>query len=137
MKRIVIIAIFATASILASSCASFGHKGQATVPFDFYVGAIPMSAGTYEIQTEKAALSFTNLSSRKHADVVAAASKDSSGLPAKLLFHRFGRQYFLSETVTARGETEMVFLPSRLENYVRMEGNNLWDRSQVLVALKE
>lgn len=96
-----------------------------------------MPAGTYEIQAEEAALSFTNLSNSKRADVVAAASKDHSGLPAKLLFHRFGRQYFLSETVTAQGETEMVFLPSRLENDVRMEGGNLWDRSQVLVALKE
>jgi hypothetical protein len=128
--------IFATTSILASSCNGFGHKGQATIPFDFHVGAIPMSAGTYEIQAGEDLLSFTNLSDHKHVDVVAASSKGHSGLPAKLLFHRYGTQYFLSETVNARGETEMTFLPSRTEMSVRMDSSNLWSRSQVLVAMK-
>jgi hypothetical protein len=127
--------IFAASALLASSCAQV--KGYVEIPFTFHVGATAMSAGTYEVQIEDNVLSFTNLSDHERVSAVAAALRADSHFPAKLLFHRFGRQFFLSETVTARGETEMVFLPSRLENNVRMEGNNLWDRSQVLVALKE
>jgi hypothetical protein len=137
MKRTIGIAIFAATMGMALSNASAQSKSKATIPFNFRVGSALMPAGSYTIEyTQPRVVWFRNLDGHKSAVALATTTSGDAVPPAKLVFHRYGDQYFLSETRTSSNESEMTFAPSRLEKNIRSEEAIRRDEGQSLVALK-
>src|SRR5450432_1973558 len=102
MKQTIAIAFCAAAMILASSSASAQSNAKATIPFDFRVGSALMPSGSYEIDSShRGALWFRNQDGRANAVILASATSGSTRAANKLVFHRYGNQYFLTETLRA------------------------------------
>ena len=102
-KAITMSMLVAALALVAAALPAYGQTARTTranVPFDFVVGNTNFSAGTYEI----AALSGTGETLRvKNLETQKAIYRLSTSLVAsapgvsKLVFHRYGSQYFLAE----------------------------------------
>jgi hypothetical protein len=73
-----------------------------TVPFEFTAGTVQLPAGEYEVTAigpwGGPALSVHNLNSNAGTLVVSTScSSQKPAADAKLVFHRYGQQYFLAE----------------------------------------
>ena len=137
MKQTIAIAFCAAAMILASSSVTAQSYAKATIPFDFRVGSALMPSGTYVIDSSQPRTLWVHSEDRRANAVILASSASGSTRAAhKLVFHRYGNQYFLTETRRADGESEMTFGPSKLEKSVRSEQARRRDEGQIIVALK-
>ena len=93
--------------------------------------------GSYEIEsTQPRVILFRNQNGHENAVAVAATTSGSTARAKKLVFNRYGDQYFLSKTIAADGEDEMTFVPSKLEKSVRAEEASLKTEGETLIALK-
>ena len=101
MNRISAIALIVAASfVTAGSAMAQDHRAQATVPFNFSVNGNWVPAGTYVLGSESTTPNVITITDReKNVHLMALMLQDSSSSrPAnKLVFHRYGNQYFLSE----------------------------------------
>jgi hypothetical protein len=101
MKKSVL-SLIAISSLLASSLVVLAANVQgnikAEVPFDFMVGKSKLSAGQYTIQRGTSHSSL-KLRGEKSSIMVLTYSGSTSGTPshAKLVFHKYGDQYFLAQ----------------------------------------
>jgi len=137
MKQTIAIALCVATMILASSCASAQSYAKATIPFDFRVGSALMPSGTYLIDSSHPrTLWVRSQDGHANAVILASATSGSTRAAQKLVFHRYGSQYFLTETRRANGESEMTFGPSKLEKSIRSEEARRKDEGQTTVALK-
>jgi len=113
--------------LLLATASAYAQTGvvKANVPFNFIVEKTQIPAGEYVIQnlgTAGLAMSIQS-SDRKMVKVVLPnACESSQAQPkTKLVFHRYGDQYFLSQIWTA-GNTRGSELPkSRRETEVAMD----------------
>jgi hypothetical protein len=137
MKRTIAIAFLASAMIMSLSSASAQGRSRATIPFDFRVGSALLPAGAYDIEsTDSQAIWFRSLNGHGAAVAQAMTTSGETKPVVKLVFNRYGNQYFLSETLTADGESDKKFAPSKLEKSVRTEEASLNGERHVLIALK-
>lgn len=137
MKRTIAIAFLASTMIMSLSSASAQGRSRATIPFDFRVGSALLPAGAYDIESNDShAIWFRNLSGHGTAVALAMTTSGETQPAVKLVFNRYGNQYFLSETLAANGESDKKFAPSKLEKSVRSEEASLKSEDRVLVALK-
>ena len=137
MKRTIAIAFCAATMILASSSAFAQSYANANIPFDFRVGSALMPSGAYLIDSSHSrALWVRSLDGRANAVILASSATGSALAAHKLVFHRYGNQYFLTETRRANGESEMTFAPSNLERSILTEEASRRDEGQTMVALK-
>jgi hypothetical protein len=106
--RITAIAMLAAMSSFAQNYATF----QASVPFDFTLGNKTMPSGQYFVEPSlKPNVVVIRSADQKHNYVIMGASVTSHDqTTAKLVFHRYGDQYFLSEVWT-RGDDRGTQLP--------------------------
>jgi hypothetical protein len=141
MKHITVfaIAVCLLASFAAGSNASAqDHAAKATVPFNFNVGDSWVPAGTYIMSSDS-----------NHPKVVSIRSKDGrlnlmsvtrSGDPrsgaGKLVFTKYGDQYFLHEIVCSLCGIDVVFPGSKHEKLARTRLEaGLLDPTDVYLAL--
>ena len=85
---------------LASAAVAHGQSGRvrAQVPFDFIVQDKTLRAGQYEIFTvTNGVLAIRNQDGNKGMRMTNPITKDRRDTKAKLVFHRYGETYFLSE----------------------------------------
>lgn len=137
MNRKVAIAFLAAIVNVATVTASAQNIAKANIPFDFRVGSTPMPAGLYRIQPAEAGLVWINrVDGTSHAVVLAQTNAGTAVAPAKLVFHRYGDQYFLREMLKANGETQMTFSQSKLEKRLRKQEASLPTEGKILIALK-
>ena len=87
-----------------------------TVPFDFAVAGKTMPAATYRVRDVGDSRLFAFLSDGQSVMVPANAT-DSTVTGGKLVFHRIGDEYFLSDMVTRSGKIH--FAASVRERRVR------------------
>jgi len=137
MKPTIAIAFLASTMLMALTSASAQGKSRANIPFDFRVGSALLPAGAYEIESTDPRVVWIR-NQNGHGSVVALAMTTSGETKpaARLVFNRYGEQYFLSETLTASGESEQKFAPSKLEKSVRAEEASLETEGRVQIALK-
>ena len=101
MKKSVL-SVIAISSLLASSLVVLAGNVQgnikADIPFDFTVGKARLSAGQYTIQRGTSHGSL-KLSCEKSSVMVLTYGGSTSSIPAhaKLVFHKYGDQYFLAQ----------------------------------------
>ena len=138
MKRITATALFTLAALVTTGgVMAQGRAVRATVPFDFTVGDKLLPAGNYEIT--KISSSAVELQNRdKHVAIFAHTNYDSrqSRNGSKLVFDKYGDQYFLSEVLCEPSAINVSLPQSKAEKQARMHLASLQTPSQVYVAAK-
>lgn len=140
MKRITSIAFFALASLLTvGNLPAQDVVVQATIPFAFRVGNTSLPAGTYRITSSTTSDSVITIRNREKLDVAAlsitrpADSKDDAD--GKLVFNRYGGQYFLSQ-ILCPWKMSVELPTSKTEQRAKQREASLEQNHQVLLALK-
>ena len=138
MKRTTAIALLAIANFAISGTSFAQSNGvRATVPFDFTVGDKVLPSGTYTIKPESTNPNVIVI--RSHDKPIAALSlvqQDSNKSPngGKLLFHKYGGQYFLSEILCDRADMNVELPTSKREKTAQLQQATLQSGSQTVVA---
>lgn len=97
MKRISALALLAIAS-MAACTGAIGQQPaiKANIPFDFTVGNNWMPAGEYTISSPlRQVIQFRSADLAKTATIVSTHSYNESDSGSKLVFDKYGDQYFL------------------------------------------
>ena len=100
-----VLAVFAVSCLVAAlSTPVFAQslRIEANIPFEFVAGGKTLTAGEYSVanSTTPGTLTIRNESNQEGAMVIShavQASPTSSSFQAKLVFHRYGNQYFLAQ----------------------------------------
>ncbi len=71
---------------------------HATIPFDFAVGQQTLSAGEYRVSINgPSMLRVARINGPDVAGVMTSSTRGVENVSPKLVFHRYGKQYFLAE----------------------------------------
>jgi hypothetical protein len=141
MKRIAAIALFVAATLLtAGRAVAQDHRIIATVPFNFTVSDSLLPAGTYTIGFNSTAPNILSILDRAKSINISALGRTYPRDPekvAKLVFHRYGNQYFLSEIRFGSALRNIQFPATKLEMKARTQTQlaGLRVNDDVLVAL--
>ena len=115
-----------TLALLISVPLSAQTIAKATVPFDFTVGQTRMPAGTYEISPLSHAILIMDRKTAKSVLSLFNSEEPSRGdSTPKLVFHRYGDKYFLSQVSRGNGGVVMQLPTSKLEEEVRIAGSSV------------
>jgi hypothetical protein len=137
MKHIIAATLLATATLMAHTGASAQSKLVATIPFDFTVGQNKLPAGTYEINNvDPHAMLLSCQQNHKRVITILTSTEEVRKNPDKLIFNKYGDQYFLSEVHGDYGATEWNFGVSKLEKRVRVEEAARASQQKTMVAMK-
>ena len=139
MKRIPAIALLAIANFaLAGTSFAQSNGVQAKVPFDFTVGDKVLPAGNYTIRSESSHVIM--IKNHDHPGEAALSlvnqSSDKSPNGGKLLFQKYGTQYFLSEILCDSAEMNLRVPPSKREKRAQLQQARLNESSTTLVAAR-
>jgi hypothetical protein len=137
MKRITAIALLAIANFaLAGTSFAQSNGVQAKVPFAFTVGNKSLPAGTYTIRS--ATPQSIIIRNHDHPGEVALSlanqAGDRSPSGGKLLFQKYGGQYFLSEILCDSADMNLRIPPSNREKRAQLQQARLNPGSATLVA---
>ena len=116
LKTLAIFGLFLMAA--ASVHAQSANRIAANIPFDFTAGKAKLKAGEYTIQRDNMQmLVVTSADGKTRAFVPApeAVRRMRNDVREKLVFHRHGDQYFLSEVWTSRETEGNGLYPSHAE----------------------
>ena len=115
MNRIAAIALFAGAALMtAGSAAAQGNAIEVNVPFNFSIDKTTLPAGSYTFGFDYMypdTLVVRDRAKNVMARDVGQRGSIGPGKPDALIFHRFGKQYFLSE-VRFDSSSNGFFLPA-------------------------
>lgn len=121
MKKQVLFALLTMVLLMAAGTANaqLGSKNEvrANVPFDYRVGNATMKAGNCSIRSAGTADVLAIRCEGSEAKL--AMSHPVSGKPAgetKLVFHKYGDQYFLAQVWVEGDETGAQLPRTRIEN---------------------
>jgi hypothetical protein len=138
MKRITATALLAIAN-LAMAGTSFAQSNgvQANVPFDFTVDNQVLPAGTYRIQTQSPGLIMIR-NHDKPISVLTLVNQDGTKSPngGKLIFHKYGDHYFLSEILCDSASMNVELHPSKAEKRVQLQQAMVKPSSEVFIATR-
>jgi hypothetical protein len=118
--------ILALATAVLLGTGLYAQNTRAEFPFDFTVQSVTLPAGHYSLhalRTGSEVIRLVNLDTSKLIMVLAArtnapAVEKASG---KIVFHRYGDRYFLSEVWSTNGPRGRVS-PSKLEREMQANG---------------
>lgn len=139
MKCTFATALLAAASLMAPTGVSAQSKHQATIPFDFTVGERLLPAGTYMIKPLAPGLIAVHGWKGKtlvSTMTLVTPADEVSKNPDKLVFRRYGDQYFLSEIRGSLGEGVGSIVPSKLERRVQQQRAATANQDKTTIALK-
>jgi len=135
-NRIVTLGLLALALLISVPSIFAQELVRAKVPFDFKVGNTAMPAGSYTISSvSQSAISISNR--QEHAGVLAVvrseyANKDQS---PKLVFHKYGDQYFLAQIWTGSGNAGKQLPESKLEKELLASNHGAIAEEEIVIAL--
>lgn len=139
MKRTGAIALL-TVALLSASTGVLAQEGAvvADVPFNFTVGAKLLPAGKYTISSPSSGVVHIQNADRKlFASVVALKSNHESDGGGKLVFNRYGDQYFLHRILCRSKYHLNLDIPSsKSEKTARTREAKLQPDEQTLVAAR-
>jgi hypothetical protein len=139
MKRILATALLTAASLMAPAGAFAQTRHQATIPFSFTVGQYLMPAGTYVIvHIEPGVISVRGWKGKELVSAMTpvTTADEIRKNPYKLIFHKYGDQYFLSEIRGAVGEASGKLRTSELEQRVQRLQAAITNQNTTMIALK-
>ncbi len=138
MKRITAIALLAIASFaMAGNSFAQSNAIRANIPFDFTVANKLLPAGTYTLHRASSGL----IEIRNHDKPIAVltiGSQDGNTSPngSKLVFHRYGDQYFLSEILSDWATMNVTVPRSKVETRVQLQQAMVHPASEVFIATR-
>jgi len=141
MKRIAAIALFVASTLLtAGSAVAQDRQVKATVPFNFTVNNSWLPAGTYTIGSNSDTPNLLSIRDRaKSVHILAMGLTDprDSEKVGKLVFHRYGNQYFLCEIRSQESAINVQLATSKQEKRAREETQQAGLRvnDDVMIAL--
>lgn len=101
------LAVFALATLLitptvgSSYVHPFGFGVRANIPFDFVVGTKTLPSGTYTVTRHETSQNALVVRGQENGEVyvhsLTVAAEDTEDNSPKLIFNRYGDQYFLSQ----------------------------------------
>ncbi|HJZ82100.1 MAG TPA: hypothetical protein VKD91_17200 [Pyrinomonadaceae bacterium] len=101
-----------TVSLAAAAQAQTSGRSElrASIPFQFHVGDTTMPAGEYTVHqinpaSDHCALQLRSKDGRSSAMIQMINVMGKAGERARLVFHRYGEQYYFSQAWTAGNET--------------------------------
>jgi hypothetical protein len=138
MKRITATALLAIANLVMAGTSFAQSEGvQANVPFDFTVDNQVLPAGTYRIQTKSPGLIMIR-NHDKPVSVLTLVHPDEAKSPngGKLIFHKYGDHYFLSEILADSASMNVELHTSKTEKRVRLQQAMVTPSSEVFIATR-
>jgi hypothetical protein len=136
MKHIIKLTLFAVASFLSSSDAPAQPIAEAVIPFDFTCQQQVVPHGTYTISVLMERFIELRAEDGKVQAISTVEPNVKIGGPGtKLVFHRYGDRYFLSEVQTADRELGMKLPMSKAERQTRLNEAQLQRGDTALIAL--
>ena len=142
MKKNVLAVLAISGLVAALSVPVFAQSLgiEASIPFEFVAGDKTLPAGEYSVINfgNAGSLSIRNQSSYEGALVItnaAQANVSSSNSQAKLVFHRYGNQYFLAQ-VWGGYESLGRQLPMTREERAASESATLRPVEEVVILAK-
>jgi hypothetical protein len=136
MKRITALALFAVSSMVGAGMASAQTHGvKATMPFDFTVGSKLLPPGTYKIlPVNDDVIEIQNQD--KTVSILSQSSPDSSVSEngGKLVFDKFGDQYFLREVLGGAYALNVNLPASKSEKYAHTREATVNNQTHASVA---
>jgi len=138
MKRTIAIALFSIASLFTIGSASAQDRVvQATVPFDFTVGGQLLPANTYTITSlQHGLVTIQSVDKRNTASTVTSYADRQLASGGKLVFAKYGDQYFLHEVLCPAALINVDLPTSKLEQRARRQRASLTDGETTLVAAR-
>ncbi len=123
-------------SLLLNSTGTYAQAvTKADVPFAFQVGKAQLPAGCYEVTYQHQSMQIRNCDT--NAAALSQVRRDaSSDGRARLVFHRVGNQYFLTQIWGAAGSQSMVLPASKPEKELLLAKGRSNAGEQVEIALK-
>jgi hypothetical protein len=140
MKNLIATAlVLAAASIASSSASAQSGRALATIPFNFSAGEHTAPAGTYILsRLNENVIGIDGTTTNVHLMALASSSAADSQR-SRLVFHKYGNQYFLSEIRCSGSVGSMHLSKTKAEKLAktqRMEAGLRMDET-VTVALGE
>ena len=139
MKKFAGIALLAIASLAtASNALAWDQAVKANVPFNFMAGNKQLPSGTYIISSASdgvIAIRGGDGRSRILLTAIAGHSNETNH-QGKLVFHRYGDEYFLSEVVCSAADMNVHLPATKYEKRARYQEARLKSSGEVLVAAK-
>jgi hypothetical protein len=138
MKRIIQFALFAVASFVAVNGAHAQNLATANIPFDFTVQDKAMPHGTYEVGKMHSTfvVELRSKDGRSHVLCATYPTDKVSGQGGKLIFHRYGDQYFLNEVQADNSDSGMQLPTSKAEKRARQNEASLHNDGVAVIAMK-
>jgi hypothetical protein len=107
--------------LLTAAGAHAQTAARANVPFAFKVGTTQMPAGTYTVQNGHGSNVVKVRNVQTGASALAISRQESpSSKTDKLIFHRYGSQYFLTAILGGRGSDAIVLPASKQEKELQI-----------------
>jgi hypothetical protein len=124
--------------LTAISVAAQSERSKITIPFSFIVGEKTLPAGEYTVEPNRRDYDKVWLVQSRdgHASVLFTTTSlraSETQEKTKLVFHKFGEQYFLSEIWTPGGNNGRELRMPRLE---RELAKNSVERRTIVVAAR-
>ena len=140
MNRIATFALFVAATFITVGNASAQNQVKVNVPFSFTVGNSTMPAGSYTIKSDfgsRDLIYLTNWGANTKSMAFAVPEQGNPKDTNKLVFHRVGDQYFLSEIRCEDASMNVHFPVTKAEKRARQtQTAGLSVNDGVLIALK-
>jgi hypothetical protein len=141
MKNLTAVALFVAAGfVTAGSALAQDHKVTANVPFNFTVDGRTLPAGDYTIGNDSNSPRMLRIYDReKGVGVMTITIPDeTAAADNKLVFHRYGNQYFLSEIRTSNSSMSCHLSTSKREKWAKAQTQeaSLRVNNDVLIALR-
>jgi hypothetical protein len=124
MKKLIISLIvamsFGAASLATTMAAPFTVRIRAEIPFDFNVGSKRLPKGEYLIESvgDSGTLTIRHAEKGKAVTFNTIRHKPTDGNKSKLVFNRYGEQYFLARVWDQSSETILKLSRSKAEKRV-------------------
>ena len=96
MKRTLIVVITMALALMAASASAQTINLKSDVPFDFAAGKVMLKSGHCSIQTISGNIVQVKDADNESVAAMLIADDTRSANDAKLVFHRYGDQYFLA-----------------------------------------
>ena len=135
MKRTTVLAFLTAALISMGSACAHAQAPAFKVPFDFTVGNLVLPAGSYQVSyyAPKSAIMIRSEDGRFHA-FTEIQPDDPSTSGGKVVFTKYGNQYFLHEVLCSALSMNVALPTSKLEKRARIQEAQL-PHSETVVAL--
>ena len=129
--------LLALSLLLTVTGAHAQSSARANVPFAFKVGAKQMPAGTYTVEGRIGSDIIMVHNLQTGTSALALGRRESpSAKTDKLIFHRYGSQYFLSAILGGKGSQAMVFPAGKQEKELQIAQARANSANNVEVASK-